>query len=114
MSGLRVLEKARSLIANERYWLQECVAQDAKLRERDPEEKAAIYFCAYGALRAARERLDLPDDDLRDAIQLLANEVDGVCAGDIMQFNDTSDHASVISAFDAAITRAKKHAKRMS
>ena len=91
---LQVLQLARTLIENERHWIQR---RNETLDGRR---------CAVGALRSAARLLDLRGQPNGPHNHLLAVAISRGFT-DVEKMNDHSSHAQVLSAFDQAIARAR-------
>jgi hypothetical protein len=91
---VQVLSLARSLIEDERHWIQRRY------------ETLDGRRCAVGALRSATRLLALRSVT-GDAHNLLMEVAAGRGFSDIEKMNDHSTHGQVVSAFDLAIARAQ-------
>jgi hypothetical protein len=91
---LQVLQLARTLIEDERHWIQRRY------------ETLDGRRCAVGALRSAARLLDLRGQPNGPHNMLLAIAI-GRGFTDVEKMNDHSTHAQVLTAFDQAITRAR-------
>jgi hypothetical protein len=91
---VQVLRLARTLIEDERHWIQRRY------------ETLDGRRCAVGALRSAGRLLALRSLNI-DAHNLLLEVAIGRGFTDIEKMNDHSTHGQVVSAFDIAITRAQ-------
>lgn len=91
---LVVLRLARTLIEDERHWIQRRY------------ETLDGRRCAVGALRSASRLLALRNLN-NDAQNLLLEVAVGRGFTDIEKMNDHSTHGQVVSAFDTAIGRAQ-------
>lgn len=94
---VQVLQLARTLIEDERRWIQRRY------------ETLDGRRCAVGALRSAARLLSLRNAN-GDAHGLLLEVAVGRGFTDIEKMNDHSTHAQVLSAFDVAIARAQSRA----
>ena len=90
--AVQVLSVARSLIADERAWVQR------RYETRDGRR------CAVGALRGAARLMHSPVPN-GDAVTSLLAVAMSRGFTDIETMNDQSTHASLLSAFDEAILR---------
>src|SRR5437870_1290808 len=70
-----IIERARTLIADENHWCRATLARDARGRQVDPTDATAHQRCAFGALVAAAFEL------IGDIKQ--AHDLAGVAARDI-------------------------------
>lgn len=100
------LKKAKALIQNRKRWIQGTPARDAKGYTCNPRSKAAVYFCAIGAVvRVTKSKK--PFDFL-----LAASEVQPIAGFDenypIWGTNDERGHKATLAMFDRAIAIAKK------
>lgn len=91
---LQVLQLARTLIEDERHWIQRRY------------ETLDGRRCAVGALRSASRLLDLRGQPNGPHNMLLAVAI-GRGFTDVEKMNDHSSHGQVLSAFDQAISRAR-------
>jgi hypothetical protein len=91
---LQVLQLARTLIEDERHWIQRRY------------ETLDGRRCAVGALRSAARLLDLRGQPNGPHNMLLAVAI-GRGFTDVEKMNDHSSHGQVLSAFDQAIIRAR-------
>lgn len=91
---VQVLQLARTLIEDERHWIQRRY------------ETLDGRRCAVGALRSASRLLDLRGQPNGPHNMLLAVAI-GRGFADVEKMNDHSSHPQVLSAFDQAITRAR-------
>jgi hypothetical protein len=94
VATLQVLRLARTLIEDERHWIQRRY------------ETLDGRRCAVGALRSAARLLALRSLN-NEAHNLLLEVAVGRGFTDIEKMNDHSTHGQVVSAFDIAITRAQ-------
>jgi hypothetical protein len=93
---VQVLSLARTLIEDERHWIQRRY------------ETLDGRRCAVGALRSATRLLALRKVN-GEAHTLLMEVAEGRGFSDIEKMNDHSTHGQVVSAFDVAIARAQAH-----
>jgi hypothetical protein len=93
-AALQVLGLARTLIEDERHWIQRRY------------ETLDGRRCAVGALRGAGRLLSARSLNI-DAHNLLLEVAIQRGFTDIEKMNDHSTHAQVLSAFDVAIARAR-------
>lgn len=91
---VQVLRLARTLIEDERHWIQRRY------------ETLDGRRCAVGALRSAGRLLALRSLNL-DAHNMLLEVAVGRGFTDVEKMNDHSTHGQVVSAFDIAIARAQ-------
>jgi hypothetical protein len=92
MATMQVLRLARTLIEDERHWIQRRY------------ETLDGRRCAVGALRSASRLLALRNAN-SDAHNVLLEVAVGRGFTDIEKMNDHSTHYQVLSAFDVAIAR---------
>jgi hypothetical protein len=114
---LKVLRKARALIANPNNWIKGNFATDAGGNMVHPEDPPALCFCTMGAVRRARV-------DLLRTSEIVYGPLNAACwLGDwidkhhpniwgIACFNDAEDttHADVLRMFDETIADLEKGA----
>ena len=98
---VQVLRLARSLIEDERHWIQRRY------------ETLDGRRCAVGALRCATRLMALRSLH-SDAHSLLLEVAVGRGFTDIEKMNDHSSHGQVVAAFDTAIARAQVRAQHLS
>jgi hypothetical protein len=91
---LQVLTLARTLVEDERHWIQRRY------------ETLDGRRCAVGALRSATRLLGLRNAN-SEAHNLLLEVAVGRGFTDIEKMNDHSTHHQVVSAFDIAVARAR-------
>jgi hypothetical protein len=91
---VQVLSLARTLIEDERHWIQRRY------------ETLDGRRCAVGAVRSATRLLALRSLNT-EAHNLLTEVAAGRGFSDIEKMNDHSTHGQVVSAFDVAIARAQ-------
>jgi hypothetical protein len=94
LATLQVLRLARTLIEDERHWIQRRY------------ETLDGRRCAVGALRSASRLLALRSLN-SEAHNLLLEVAAGRGFTDVEKMNDHSTHGQVVTAFDLAITRAQ-------
>jgi hypothetical protein len=94
LTTLQVLQLARTLIEDQRHWIQRRY------------ETLDGRRCAVGALRSAARLLDLRGQP-NGAHNLLLAVAIGRGYTDVEKMNDHSTHAQVLSAFDQAIMQAR-------
>ncbi len=94
LAAVQVLRLARTLIEDERHWIQRRY------------ETLDGRRCAVGALRSAGRLLALRSLN-NEAHNLLLEVAVGRGFTDIEKMNDHSTHGQVVSAFDSAIARAE-------
>ena len=99
--NIQILERARTLIADEQHWCRRHLAEDVNGVSVSPTSASAVKWCGLGAVIAAAYELT---DDL-DAAHQLGHEVlrprDG--AATVIHVNDTRGHAAVLALFDEVI-----------
>jgi len=94
LGTVQVLRLARTLIEDERHWIQRRY------------ETLDGRRCAVGALRSASRLLSMRSLN-NEAHNLLLEVAVGRGFSDIEKMNDHSSHGQVITAFDIAISRAQ-------
>ncbi|WP_419167286.1 DUF6197 family protein [Candidatus Palauibacter sp.] len=98
MKASRILRRASALVR--RGWIQGDVAADADWCTCDPEDPAAVRWCAVGALQAANDTRPYPGNVLLE--MLLEAHV-----GDAGKWNDTEGRtAAEVAAVMAAVADA--------
>ena len=95
---LRVLVRARELIADERRWCRRAFARGWGGIPVPVQSLAARSFCAVGAIRRAGRELGLSVNDARSAL-----EWQTVCPAQDWNDAPARTHRDVLAAFDAAI-----------
>lgn len=115
MEVVQILKDARSLIADEKNWIQGYYSCDAEKVYVLPDDPTATCFCSLGAIHRVSEisaALPLPED----LVRFLVNDQNmgdcGESSGDakVAYFNDRRSHVAVLSLFDRAIARAQSEA----
>lgn len=103
---LDLLEKAHALIKDPAHWTQAAAARDADGKPCPPDSPDAVCFCSVGAicrvtyepvvkstlLAVVRGQID-PEDSMKYSLTV---------------FNDHSDHAEVMQAWERAIEQQQK------
>lgn len=97
MSPREVLIMARALIAKPEHWTKRSYARGLSGESVDAGSRNAVCWCSVGAI----DRISLVDGGR--ALDALSTAMGG---GGITSFNDSSDHATVLAAFDRAIESA--------
>jgi hypothetical protein len=100
-----VLEEARDLIANERYWTTGAFARDRLGMKVSPRNESASQWCAIGAL----ERVQIcwppsPIDHYAARILYRARPRPYV----VTEVNDRLGHEAVLAMYDRAIALARE------
>jgi hypothetical protein len=98
---VQILERARSLIEDERHWCPGDLARDALGCCVSPTHSTAEQRCALGALVAAAHEFT-SDPDLAHHLAATAMRP-LVSATSLTHINDTTGHAAVLELFDLAI-----------
>ena len=102
MKTREILVAARELISQPERWTQGAYARDLNGLRVSPGGPNAVCWCAIGAMAKVAGLSSGEMEDSRAAITLeLAAESNGVIA----EWNDASDHESVVEAFDRAIAQ---------
>lgn len=107
---LKVLEQARSLIADEACWLQKVYAEDEYGHGVDPTDTAACAWCATGSIIRASRSYE-GDSCHRAYLELAAHlpeDREDYPFWRIANFNDSHTHAEVLFLFDRAIARLRQ------
>lgn len=99
MTTVEVLIAARKQISDPGKWCQ------------------GVYFCGdrccmIGAL-AKVIGVEKPGMMFRPPYDYILDPLDDVCGGNIPEFNDASDHADVLAAFDRAIATEREKAAQL-
>src|SRR5262245_19503208 len=98
---IQILERARSLIEDERHWCPGDLARDATGYSVSPIDGSAAQLCALGALVAAAHEFT---SDAVLAHHLAATAMRPlVGATSLTYINDVAGHAAVLGLFDLAI-----------
>ena len=101
---VRILERARTLIAEERHWCRGDLALDAGGQPVSPMDSSAKRRCALGALVAAAYEItsdpDLAHRLATTAVRPLAG------ATSLTHINDSKGHAAVLALFNLALAEA--------
>jgi hypothetical protein len=98
---IQILERARSLIEDERHWCPGDLARNAMGFPVSPIDASAAQRCALGALVAAAHEFT-GDPDL--AHRLAATAMRPLLgATSLAHINDAEGHAAVLQLFDLAI-----------
>jgi hypothetical protein len=97
----QVLERARALIADERYWCPGDLARDARGFPVNPADSSARQRCALGALFAAAHQLTGDQHLAHHLATTVMRPLVG--AASLMHINDSEGHAAVLDLFDLAI-----------
>ncbi|MDP9590618.1 UNVERIFIED_ORG: hypothetical protein J2W19_003182 [Shinella zoogloeoides] len=98
-SPLETLQNARELISDQKRWTQKAFARDASGNVVDSDDKAAVCFCAAGAITKAANNLHVAVR-ARHAFREVARQ-------SVLDFNDSHTHAEVLAVFDLAIEKAR-------
>ena len=100
---LKVLEKARALIADEAHWCRGAFAVDEHGNKVGALEAAACAWCASGAtIRAS----NASEAGHRARVQLAMQ----IGSPSVANFNDIHSHAEVLALFDRVIARLREEA----
>lgn len=105
MKAKDVLQKARKRIEDPAHWTQGAFARNAYGVEVLPDFHTAVCWCAKGAIYATiwETSVDLGDQQEWDALTVLNLAVGPDHHHDVVLLNDSTDHATVLAAFDRAI-----------
>jgi hypothetical protein len=96
-----IIERARSLIADENHWCRAALARDDHGLQVDPTDSTARQRCAFGALVAAAFELVGDIGRAHDLANAVAREIR--CTSCLINTNDTEGHAAVLTLFDRAL-----------
>ncbi len=100
----RLLMDAKALIQNPENWVQGEFARSARGLKLDWWHVGACWFCAYGAVLCAGQKLDV-------GVPIRVSRLlDALAERELIQFNDapTTTHPMVMRLFNKAIRRAKE------
>ena len=98
---VRVLERARALIEDERHWCRGELARDAMGFSVNPTDRNAEQRCALGALMAAACEFASDAHLAHDLATTAMRPFVG--ATSLTHINDIEGHAAVLTLFDVAI-----------
>lgn len=113
MNVKQVLEESRQRIERPDRWCQGTLARDRDGVACDPGDLKAVSFCAAGAVEVVVGGLWGLFHDARKLLDECATEMgyapDPMVkpSAPIAYLNDNSDHATVLKAYDCAISKAK-------
>jgi len=96
-----IIERARTLIADEQNWCRGVLARDERGEAVDPTDKSAVRRCAYGALVAAAFELVHDIAKAHDLAVITAREA--CCCSSLISINDHRGHAAVLALFDKTL-----------
>jgi hypothetical protein len=98
---LQIVERARTLIADEQHWCRRHLAEDVNGISVSPTFAGAVKRCGLGAVIAAAYELT---HDL-DAAHQLGHEAmrPHYGAATLIYLNDSKGHAAVLALFDEVI-----------
>lgn len=102
---LKVLEKARAIIAEPRHWCRGTYARNVLGGRVSATSCWATRWCATGAIRRAAERADCPRSVPR--IKWTIEETINVR---LETYNDRHTHSEVLALFDRAIAHLREEA----
>jgi hypothetical protein len=98
---LQIVEKARTLIEDERHWCRNVLARDANGRSVDPTDQRVVRRCGLGALIAAAYQIT---NDHRQAHALAITALRPVHGSTtLVKINDIRGHSAVLAVFDEVI-----------
>ena len=98
---LQVIEKARTLIEDERHWCHGELARDMNALSVRPTDTRAVRRCALGALIAAAYQIT---NDLSRAHDLAISAVRPLYGtATLVNVNDVRGHAAVLALFDEVV-----------
>lgn len=104
-SDADILREARALIEDPARWTQGALAHSKLGRAVNPEGKAAVRWCAMGALYKAADRVS---DTFSVERYLIAAARDIGLPRDVDDVNDSTDRATVLRMYDRAIELAEQ------
>jgi hypothetical protein len=97
---LQIVEKARTLIQEERHWCRGMLARDADGLSVDPTYSRATQRCALGALVSAAFQLK---NDYWEAYELAMSALRPTCgSATLVSVNDIRGHSAVLALLDEA------------
>ena len=98
---IQIVERARTLIADEHHWCRGELARDANGEGVCPTSASAVRRCALGAVLAAAHELTHDSDAAHDfAFKALRPQYS---TATLIRVNDMRGHAAVLSLFDEVI-----------
>jgi hypothetical protein len=97
----RILERARALIADERYWCPGDLARNERGLPVGPADGDAVQRCALGALIAAAHEVTGNPALAHDLAATALRPLVGATA--LTHINDAAGHAAVLKLLDRAI-----------
>ena len=98
---MQIVERARTLIADEHHWCRGELARDANGEEVCPTSASAVRRCALGAVIAAAHELT---HDLGAAHDFAFNALrPQYGTATLVRVNDIRGHAAVLALFDEVI-----------
>ena len=100
MTPHEILIAARAKIDTPQKWCRDALAKDRLGKPCAPESKSAVQYCFIGAIQSLGRVL--PRSRV-PAYEIL----NSVCIIPIEHFNDRSEHADVMAAYDKAIEMTK-------
>jgi len=98
----QIVERARALIENERYWCRNELARDANGRSMDPTDQRAVRRCGLGALIAAAYQITNDHHHAHDLAVAALRPLYGSTT--LVMTNDTKGHSAVLALFDEALS----------
>lgn len=107
MTTVETLRAARELIADPERWCQDVTALGRSGREVAPAGRAAVAWCAIGALRRTCARQPPAAETFDEAFRALDHAAVGAGAPSVATLNDHRTHADVLAMFDRAIKEAE-------
>ena len=101
---IQIVERARSLLADDQHWCRRHLAEDVNGVSVSPTSASAVKRCGLGAVIAAAYQLT-HDFDAADQLgfEALRPRYNPVV---LMHVNDTRGHAAVLAWFDEVIAAA--------
>jgi hypothetical protein len=98
---LQIVERARTLIADEQHWCRRHLAEDVNGVSVSPTFAGAVKRCGLGAVIAAAYQLTHDFDAAHDlAFKALRPSY---CTATLVRVNDMRGHAAVLALFDEVI-----------
>jgi hypothetical protein len=98
---IQIIERARTLIADERHWCPGDLARDRMGYSVSPTDRDAVQRCALGALTAAAYEITGDSRQAHDLAMTAMRPFIG--ATQLTHINDAKGHLAALALFDAAI-----------
>ena len=98
---IQIIERARSLIADQQHWCRGQLAEDANGVSVFPASAAAVKRCGLGALITAAYELTNNYDAAHELAHTALRPRCGIST--LVHVNDVKGHAAVLALFDEVI-----------